>query len=411
MRDRIPTYPGRVQLVPVEGLENIYVMKRADEAVDEGTPLSKATFLTDETAAALGLSGDATVNDAFIRLTSASMVYTGSGLPTGAIPAKVGDKYIDVSASPALVFICVSSDGEAVWANLATTTKKLKTEVFRTSQVWNVPANISQYDNARVVVFGGGGGGGLPSGDTSDLFGGGGGAGGYRSEWSGRLTASSYNVTVGQGGAAAADTGGAGGAGGTSSFGSVISAAGGQGGGSGGVSYSHGGSGGSGGGGASGQSDTSAGNGGSGSYGGGGGGGSSGSSGSSRGGNGGTYGGGGGGGGSRYGASGGSGRNGAYSGGSGGSSNGDINMKTPGGGGGGYSAVGSAASSDRGGSGGSGMNTSALGLEFVGSGLPGSGVPAVRPSRRGCPVPVPCRPRHPAGHRGRGRCRSGGSHS
>jgi hypothetical protein len=155
-------------------MENIYMMKRADEASDEGTPLSKATFLTDETAAALGLSGDATVNDAFVRLTSASMVYTGSGVPSCAIPAKAGDKYIDVSASPALVFVCVKNDGQAEWANLAVTTKKLKTEVFTASTVWNLPANISQYDDARIVVFGGGGGGGVPAGNSSDLRGGGG---------------------------------------------------------------------------------------------------------------------------------------------------------------------------------------------------------------------------------------------
>ena len=58
MRDRIPTYPGRVKLVPVEGVANTYVLTRADEPTDQGTPLSKATFLTDATAAALGLTGD-----------------------------------------------------------------------------------------------------------------------------------------------------------------------------------------------------------------------------------------------------------------------------------------------------------------------------------------------------------------
>ena len=51
MVDRVPTYPGRVQLVPVSGQDNIYDLTLADEPVQVGTPLSKANLLTDETAA------------------------------------------------------------------------------------------------------------------------------------------------------------------------------------------------------------------------------------------------------------------------------------------------------------------------------------------------------------------------
>ena len=40
--DRVPTYPGRVQLTPVSG--NIYDMVRADSPVEEGTPINKALF-------------------------------------------------------------------------------------------------------------------------------------------------------------------------------------------------------------------------------------------------------------------------------------------------------------------------------------------------------------------------------
>lgn len=43
-KDRVPTYPGRVRLVPVEGQKDTYTMTRADEPTDAGTPLSKATF-------------------------------------------------------------------------------------------------------------------------------------------------------------------------------------------------------------------------------------------------------------------------------------------------------------------------------------------------------------------------------
>lgn len=43
-KDRVPTYPGRVEIEPVEGAVNTYTMKRADEPTEEGTPLDKATF-------------------------------------------------------------------------------------------------------------------------------------------------------------------------------------------------------------------------------------------------------------------------------------------------------------------------------------------------------------------------------
>jgi len=42
--DRIPTYPGRVKLVPVAGQENTYDMVRADAPVEAGTPINKALF-------------------------------------------------------------------------------------------------------------------------------------------------------------------------------------------------------------------------------------------------------------------------------------------------------------------------------------------------------------------------------
>lgn len=42
--DRIPTYPGRVKMTPVEGQENTYDMVRADAPVEVGTPINKALF-------------------------------------------------------------------------------------------------------------------------------------------------------------------------------------------------------------------------------------------------------------------------------------------------------------------------------------------------------------------------------
>lgn len=63
MQDRTPLYPGRVKLVPVEGHTNVYDMTREDSPTQPGTPLSKATFLKDATAALYGLGTDAVPDD------------------------------------------------------------------------------------------------------------------------------------------------------------------------------------------------------------------------------------------------------------------------------------------------------------------------------------------------------------
>jgi hypothetical protein len=44
VKDRIPTYPGRVRLIPVSGQANTFDMVRADEAIELGTPINKALF-------------------------------------------------------------------------------------------------------------------------------------------------------------------------------------------------------------------------------------------------------------------------------------------------------------------------------------------------------------------------------
>lgn len=68
MKDRVPLYPGRVKLTPVSGQTNVYDLVRADQPQQEGTPLNKASLLTDATAEAIGLTGDPTVDDALATL-------------------------------------------------------------------------------------------------------------------------------------------------------------------------------------------------------------------------------------------------------------------------------------------------------------------------------------------------------
>ena len=77
MQDREPTYPGRVTLTPVYGLANTYDMERADRPLQEGTPLNKASLLSDATAAAIKAllasqtENPVTPNDALNILTQA----------------------------------------------------------------------------------------------------------------------------------------------------------------------------------------------------------------------------------------------------------------------------------------------------------------------------------------------------
>lgn len=43
-KDRVPTYPGRIKLSPVADNPDIFVMERADEPTENGSPLNKAAF-------------------------------------------------------------------------------------------------------------------------------------------------------------------------------------------------------------------------------------------------------------------------------------------------------------------------------------------------------------------------------
>lgn len=71
MKDRIPTKPGRVQLVPVTGQTNLYDMTMADEPTEVGTALNKANLLSDAAVAAVWPSSapaDPVPSDAFTQL-------------------------------------------------------------------------------------------------------------------------------------------------------------------------------------------------------------------------------------------------------------------------------------------------------------------------------------------------------
>lgn len=83
MKDRVPTYPGRVQLTLVSG--DVYDLTRADQPTEAGTPLNKATLLKDATAALYGLTDTAVPDDVFALIASGRAqievgTYNGTGV-------------------------------------------------------------------------------------------------------------------------------------------------------------------------------------------------------------------------------------------------------------------------------------------------------------------------------------------
>jgi hypothetical protein len=64
MKDRVAAKPNRYAVYDDNhNFLRYEYHERADEPTQEGTPLNKGTLLSDETAAALGLTGDPTVDD------------------------------------------------------------------------------------------------------------------------------------------------------------------------------------------------------------------------------------------------------------------------------------------------------------------------------------------------------------
>lgn len=112
MKDRIPTYAGRIRLTPVENQPNVYDTERADEPIQEGTPLNAQNLLSDETAELLGFSQDSTPNDAFValleKINNGSKIQTGSYVGTGE-----NSKTLTFDFTPKIVIVQASDSSGA----------------------------------------------------------------------------------------------------------------------------------------------------------------------------------------------------------------------------------------------------------------------------------------------------------
>ncbi len=215
MKDRISTYPGRVTLTPVEGQTNTYDMQRADDPIQEGTPLNTANLLTDETATALGLdpADNPSVNDALgaVGETAGNALPKTGGTMTGNLILNA-DPTADLGAAT-----------KQYVDNKVASTGTYHTEIITASGDWQVPGGVT---SVFVRIFGGGGCG-SGSGSTG-YYGGGGGGGHMATSTISVAPGTMIPITIGAGGvesnSASARTGG------TSSFGVYLSADGGSGG-------------------------------------------------------------------------------------------------------------------------------------------------------------------------------------
>ena len=79
MKDRVSANPGRVLITPEDGSGAFYAtLAMADNPTVVGTPLNKASLLTDATAALFGLGPDAVPDDAFMAIPSLVVIGSSS---------------------------------------------------------------------------------------------------------------------------------------------------------------------------------------------------------------------------------------------------------------------------------------------------------------------------------------------
>lgn len=69
MKDRVSLHPNRYKLTPVNGQADTYDLSRADEPLEAGTPITKATMFDDEIANIMGLTPEnGTPNEGFKKI-------------------------------------------------------------------------------------------------------------------------------------------------------------------------------------------------------------------------------------------------------------------------------------------------------------------------------------------------------
>ena len=123
--DRVPLNPGRIKLIPVDGLDDTFDMERADDPSVEGTPINKATLDSIIQSRLTGRYYVPTVeqkNGADLTLTANPIPTNGWGNVT-ATGAKSGDyEIITVSSLDANRYPdkAVDGDNSTCWRSIST---------------------------------------------------------------------------------------------------------------------------------------------------------------------------------------------------------------------------------------------------------------------------------------------------
>lgn len=106
MKDRVPLYPGRVNLVPVAGQENTYDMTRADQPTQAGDPLNKATLWSDATAALFGLGVDSVPDDGLKKIGASGLSYVDGVRKTISEYQKGETAYLNIGGKKVPFIVC-----------------------------------------------------------------------------------------------------------------------------------------------------------------------------------------------------------------------------------------------------------------------------------------------------------------
>ena len=225
IKNRVPTYPGRVKLLPVEGQAGIYTMTRADEPTEPGTAVNKALldaigvhqldYAKSGTVHALtGLNGATGVLSCQFKATAAfaagdTVKVDGTAYTIQLSNGETADDNLFVSG--AVVAVILDTGAKKANFKAGGGKKRLVTELILADQSWVCPAGVK---SVNVRLFGGGAAGSAQ----------GGGGGGHMAYKTLTVTpGTTYPITIGKGGNRDSA------AGGVTSFGALLSASGGSG--------------------------------------------------------------------------------------------------------------------------------------------------------------------------------------
>lgn len=234
MKDRVPTYPGRTKIIHEDGTVEYVTLERADDPLDEGTPLNKGTLLDDTACTVLDIPLTSVPNDAFLALATGAGKYgylftvlddMGDPVEGVAISGVVAnDGSACMTDSNGIAFGVSTAKSVAISAtspfinlqNISRTVTSTNIITHITLRFPRAASNELAITSSRNIRFSetvksidltaiGGGGAGAEGGQTGNnyagFYGGGGGGGGYVSTRLNTqvLSGEQFAVTVGSG--------------------------------------------------------------------------------------------------------------------------------------------------------------------------------------------------------------------